>query len=70
MLSGSMRRVDLEITGRDSPWTPRSILPAVRVVALWPFEAATAWLEGTQERRAARRAAEAEERRLEWWRSH
>lgn len=79
MHSGSMRRIDLEIRGpvqrptgsarADSAWTcAPTLLHIVR--AHWPLESAAAWVEAAWQRRAARRAAEAEERRLEWWRSH
>jgi hypothetical protein len=67
MRSGSMPRIALEITGGS----PRDLARPTFLAALRsPREALPAWVRAVRQRRAARRAWQAEEQRLEWWRAH
>jgi len=67
MNSGAFPRIDGRPTPRTQLAHPRRDVLAV--ARQW-FKAVVAWVEAVQQRRAARRAARAEELRLEWWRSH
>lgn len=67
MNSGAFPRIDdrRPVTGRQVTAASLGLLAAVRR----PCEATAAWVEAARQRRAARRAARDEERRMEWWRS-
>jgi hypothetical protein len=70
MHSGSMPRVGFQITTPGRRAVLPTVLPALRAAGRWPIEALRERIDAARQRRAARRAWEAEEQRLEWWRSH
>lgn len=67
MQSGSMQRVEFNSTSRG--WRVLTLRAALAWNAA-PLARAVAWITTARQRRAAHAAAEAEARRLEWWRSH
>lgn len=66
MNSGAFPRIDSRPTPRTQLAQPgRDVL----AVGRHGYESVVAWVEAVRRRRAARRAARAEELRMEWWRS-
>ncbi len=66
--SGSLQRVDRDITTETARFGTRQ--SALLAAAAWALEILVGWVEAVRQRGGARRAAEAEARRMVWWRAH